>query len=180
MVFLVGIYLVTLISKAEYVKKLARAFYKGRMLLLAPLFGLVFALAFILPAFASTVTQDVPFTSIDENNCTNPPENLTFVGTVHIVDTINSNPSGGVLVHTLISYRAKGTSDTGTIYTLTSPNNSVDNNVKAGQEFTIVESQHLISQGKTLNQIFSLLVHQTINANGTVTVSIDNETIRCS
>jgi hypothetical protein len=47
--------------------------------------------------------------------------------------------------------------------------------------FTItdVENFEIIGQGEVDNQLVSLLVHTTVNANGTVTVDISDVEIEC-
>jgi hypothetical protein len=124
---------------------------------------------------SNTITP-IPPNAVLFDSCTG--EGVHVTGTIHIVTAVTLDATGGT--HTEMHFNVQGVSGVGLstgiqyrgIHTETYSSNS-----NGASEFTTRIDIHLISAGASSNlTIRDVLVHVTVNADGTVTASIDNVT----
>jgi hypothetical protein len=133
------------------------------------------------PAATSAGVVSNTIVSIPENvvlfdACTG--EGVQVTGTIHVVTVLTQDSNGGT--HTQMHFNVQGVSGVGVlsgtkyrgIHNETHASNSGG---PAPSEFTTRIDIRLISEGSSSNfTIRDALVHVTIDANGSVTASIDN------
>jgi hypothetical protein len=121
----------------------------------------------------------IPPNTVIFDTCTG--EGVLVTGTIHRVTTTTVDASGGT--HTEMHFNVQGVSGVGLttgiryrgIHTETHSSNSSGD---GASELTTVIDIKLISEGSTSNLTSRfVLIHTTINANGTVTATIDNMTL---
>lgn len=132
---------------------------------------------FALKSRAAVVTNiDIPLSGVLSNPCNG--ENVTFSGTDHFTLHITFNSAGGInaVAHDNIHVTASG--DQGNSYVGNQEDSNVLNaRVGAEQTMTLIFSE--ISQTKAPNFEVHAIAHVTINANGSVTASVNNFTAVC-
>jgi|SRR5262245_43914500 len=137
-------------------------------------------------AIAITTNDFVPFAQLAFVPCANggAGELVLIQGTLHIEQhiTINDNratikshaqPQGasGVGLTTGDPYRAVG--GTQEVDTLANPTNGAF-------EFTFINNFRIIGPGPDNNLLVHQTIHETINANGTVTTTVTNTSVDCN
>jgi hypothetical protein len=118
----------------------------------------------------------IPPTAVLSDPCTG--EQVHVTGTIHLVTVVTLDANGGT--HTEMHFNVQGVSGVGLtsgtryrgIHTETHSSNTAG---PAPSEFTTRINIMLISEGGSSNlTIRDALLHVTVNANGTVTASIDH------
>jgi hypothetical protein len=125
------------------------------------------------PLWAATSTK-IPLDFIRSNDCTG--EQVELSGTIHLVSQQQSD--GSVVGH----FNYQNVSGVGLTSGTTYRASTVDTVRLAApfpSDITSVGSFHLIGQGENDNLLVNALFHITVNANGEVTASIDDTSIRC-
>ena len=135
-------------------------------------------------ALSITTNDFVPFAQVAFVPCANggAGEPVLVSGTLHIQQhiTINDNhatikthaqPQGatGVGLTTGDKYNANG---------VTQEEDGISLDVSAS-EFTFVNNFRIIGQSNDNNLLVHQTIHETINANGTVTTVVDNTSVEC-
>ena len=141
------------------------------------LIAVVCALLLVMPALAAMVTNGTtPVSGTVFNPCNG--ELVAFSGTDHFTIRITLDNGGGFHAgfHDNIHVTAIG--DQGNTYVGNQEDNFVLNG-KVGQAVTEPFTFSEISTGSAPNFIVHALFHVTVNANGTVTASVDNFTAEC-
>lgn len=148
----------------------------------------VMAVLVTLPVHAGAVTDKlimtVPINRIVTNDgCTDAaPVAILLVGEIHVVAHLTVTPQGNVSVHVLrhprgltgvdlisgATYHAVG--ETRFTETLHGP---------SGGTFTFVENFKMIGVGKAPNYLIHVTYHETVNANGELTVVVDHFSVAC-
>jgi hypothetical protein len=125
---------------------------------------------------SNTITP-IPVNAVIFDSCTG--EGVHVTGTIHLVTVLTEDASGGT--HTQMHFNVQGVSGVGLvsgikyrgIHTETLSSNS---HGSASDSTTVIDIK-LISQGASSNlTIRDVLIHVTVNANGTTTASIDSIT----
>jgi hypothetical protein len=146
---------------------------------LGMLLGIVAVFGLPTASFAAgSSTESIPVSFGYPNPCSGTIVNLN--GNYHAVIYIGTS---GPVFHLVvdISYSGlSGTGDDGTAYSATGFSNMTNNAVEPGVVYTQPSSFMLISYGGSPNFAIHALQHITVNANGVVTVSIDNYSATCS
>jgi hypothetical protein len=143
---------------------------------------LVVAAGFHRPASAANVTNTtihVP-ASVQTNPCF-PTDVVNLSGDIHIVITTTADSAGGYRVDNHLNSQLSGVSiTTGTKY-VNSENQ--DDEWYARPPFPTIHSHTydflLLSQGNTPNYVLHMTMHETINANGVPTATVDNFSMDC-
>jgi hypothetical protein len=157
-----------------------RRFGRAAALLVAvPLAVLTFG---VTPAQGSIVvnyTFHVP-ASVQTNPCF-PTDVVNLSGDIHVVITSTADRKGGYRVKNHLNSELKGTSiTTGTKYI-----NSEDKDEEwyARPPFPAVHTHTydflLVSQSGTNNYVLHMTMHETVNANGVPTATVDNFSMDC-
>jgi hypothetical protein len=143
---------------------------------------LVVAAGFHRPALAENVTNTtihVP-ASVQTNPCF-AADVINLSGDIHIVITATADSAGGYRVDNHLNSQLSGVSiTTGTKYV-----NSEDQNEEwyARPPFPSIHSHtydfQLLSQGDTPNYVLHMAMHETVNANGVPTATVDNFSMDC-
>jgi hypothetical protein len=132
-----------------------------------------------LASVVSNIIIPIPANTVIFNKCTG--EDVQVSGTIHLVTAVTVDASGGT--HTEMHFNVQGVGGVGLItgaryrgiHTETHNSNSSG---EGASELTTVIDIKLISEGASSNlTIRDALIHTTVNANGTVTATIDNVTL---
>lgn len=146
------------------------------------------ALTLAGPAFAQAIaitTNDfVPFAQVNLVPCANggAGELVLIQGTLHIQQHITINDNRATIKSHFQPQDGFGVGlTTGDKYNPNGVTQEVDTLALTGgaTEFTFVNNFRIIGQGPGNNLQVHQLVHVTINANGTVTNTIDNTSVDC-
>ncbi len=122
--------------------------------------------------------QDVPFSGTVQNPCNG--ENVTFSGTEHDDSHVVMDKAGGAHVQLHINLQdVSGVGDQGNNYQIPLTEN-IEQNVTVGQETTAEAHLGIISQGSAPNFEERILIHMTVNPDGTVTSSKDVISTTCT
>jgi hypothetical protein len=125
-------------------------------------------------------SERLPFDGIAFSDC--GTEAIAVTGTFHPLSAVTSDGSGGFHIVFHYDVEAKGTSQAtgvryvthaGADFTLNSPATTL------GFEQTRTDMFTLIGQGPAPNEVLTVLVHITVDANGTVESSVDQFRLRC-
>ena len=150
----------------------------------AALFALLFAAAAGTPAFGqattTTTNETIPFTGNIINPCNG--DTVTFSGTLHVVNTMTTNASGGTHLKTHINYQnVTGTgSPSGINYRVGTVSNDVVNDNDGPQNTaTVISTVKLIAPGSALNYFMRTVLHVTVNANGETTSTVEEVSAEC-
>jgi hypothetical protein len=136
-----------------------------------------------IPASAANVvnvTFDVP-SSVQTNPCY-PTDIINLSGAIHVVIATTSDNAGGYHVDNHLNSQLSGVSiTTGTKYV---NSQEQENSWNAKPPFPAVSSQtynfELISQSSTPNYILHMTLHETVDANGMPTATVDNYHMDCT
>lgn len=154
-------------------------YLRRRLPLLAPLLGVVFAFMLVVPASAATVTIDLPITQNVINPCNG--EVVDFNGVSHDVFHVTVDKSGGTHGALNFNMHATGTGETTHNSYLINEvfENQASSNV--GQKQTVTNIIRAINQSTpSLSFTIQSISVFTINANGTVTASIELHAASCT
>jgi hypothetical protein len=153
------------------------------MLVALPLLAILFSSMRATPARAAVVmNMTIPFEATQFVPCANggAGEDIHVSGPLHELASVTLDGHGGF--HTHVLFNLQGVSGVG----LTTGNKyqgtgiqEVDFNGTVGSTFTFVNNFNLIGQGPGNNFKLREFEHFTINANGTVTVDVDNFSVTC-
>jgi TRAP-type uncharacterized transport system substrate-binding protein len=153
-----------------------------RVALIVSLF--VFCGAAGSPAFGqattTTTNEELPISGSVLNICNG--DTVTYQGTVHVVNTVTNDASGGFHLKTHSNYQdVTGTgSPSGLTYRVrTTINETVNDNDGPQFETTVIQTVKLISQGSAPNLFLHVVMHVTINANGQTTSTVNEVTAAC-
>jgi hypothetical protein len=153
----------------------------GRVVALLIAVPLAFLAFGVTPAQATTtnVTIHVP-ASVQTNPCF-PADVVNLSGDIHIVITTTSARNGSMRVNNHLNSELMGVSiTTGTKYV-----NSEDQDDEwfARPPFPVVHTHTydflLLSQSHTPNYVLHMTMHETVNANGVATVTVDKFSMDC-
>ena len=157
-----------------------RRFGGWRLLVLALLvFGLLLMRAGKVQA--ATVTNDVhlPVSGTAVSDCPGG-ESVDFSGSAHLLFHATIDSDGGS--HADMHINSQGVSgigeSSGATYHIPEEVH-INSNGHVGSEGTITLSEKLIGQGPDNNEVMHLTLHETVNANGTVTALVNNFFIKC-
>ncbi|MBV9928769.1 MAG: hypothetical protein JOZ96_27385 [Acidobacteria bacterium] len=150
----------------------------------AALFALLFT-AFACAtarAQASTMTtnENIPFTSSLFNPCNS--DQVTFSGTLHVVNTMTTDASGGTHLKTHLNYQdVTGTGvPSGITYNVRTVTNEVINDNDGPQsEMTVISTVKMVARGPALDYYMRTVIHITVNANGETTSTVQEVSIEC-
>jgi hypothetical protein len=143
---------------------------------------LVVAAGFHRPALAENVTNTtihVP-ASVQTNPCF-PTDVVNLSGDIHIVITTTADSAGGYRVNNHLNSQLSGLSiTTGTKY-VNSENK--DDEWYARPPFPAIHTHTydflLLSQSNTPNYVLHMTMHETVNANGVPTATVDKFSMDC-
>ena len=129
----------------------------------------------------NTTTQDVFTDSIGPDPCTG--EDVEVSGTVEVSATITmsatrAHVSGHSFGHLVGAGLTSGVTYTANVQAHVDGNVDIDPLTNTGVA-TIIARGDLISQGSAPNQFVDMLVHVTINADGSTTATVDHVRIGC-
>jgi hypothetical protein len=149
------------------------------LLIAVPLAFLAFGVTPAQAANVVNVTIHVP-ASTPTNPCF-PSDVLNLSGDIHIVITTTASRSGGYRVNNHLDSELKGVSiTTGTKY-VNSENQ--DDEWFARAPFPAVHTHTydfvLLSQSHTPNYVLHMTMHETVNASGVPTATVDNFSMDC-
>ncbi len=131
-------------------------------------------------ATTTTTNEDIPFTGSAFNPCNG--DQVTFSGTLHVVNTMTTDASGGTHLKTHSNYQdVTGTgAPSGVTYQVRTVSNEVVNDNDGPQSTaTVISTMKLIAQGPTLNFFLRTVLHVTVNANGQTTSDVQEISFEC-
>jgi len=131
-------------------------------------------------ASTTTTNETVAFTSSLFNQCNG--DQVTFSGSMHVVNTLTTDASGGTHLKTHINYQnVTGTgSPSGLSYNVRTVTNEVTNDADGAQSnATVISIVKLIAQGPTQDYFLRNVIHVTVNANGQTTSTVQEVSIEC-
>ena len=131
-------------------------------------------------ASAATLTNiDFPVSATISDPCTGV--DVTLSGTQHLAIRMTMNGNTAHASITLNTMDVQGTGEDGTQYIYTSAGSETVNiDLTDGSgEGTVVTHENLVSRGSAANSDVFELVHLTVNADGTVTATIDTMSSSC-
>lgn len=142
--------------------------------------SVIFGLLMTSQAYAVEVNKKVPISLLIPVPCTG--ENVFFTGTDHVVfnDKINKNGRLEFIYHENLMGVSGVGETSGEKYRITSiskENSGKDTTDGYPVDFTFVQNLHILRLGWGNVYTVHMLCHYTINANGELTVDIDNLTI---
>lgn len=144
---------------------------------------LVFGLLLVLAgkAQAATVTNDVhmPVSGTAVSGCPGG-ESVDLSGSVHLLFHVTINSDGGESADLHVNYQGvSGIGESSGAKYQIPVEVHINTNGHVGVETTTTLSAKLIGQGPDNNEVMHMTFHVTVNANGTVTASVDNFFIKC-
>jgi hypothetical protein len=128
------------------------------------------------PSFALLGNVRVPI-SATLTTCDGDVVTLSGVG--HFYNTSAPTPNGGLHITNNVVISARGTSLSGATYLLNDSHHLILNVTSVPGEITEVEHLTLIGLGGAQNLVADALLHITVNAQGEISVSIDEVRIVC-
>jgi hypothetical protein len=133
-------------------------------------------------AQTSTTSSKVPISVEEFVPCANggAGEVVTLSGTLHVLTHTTIDASGGV--HVTNQIQPAGVSGTGQTTGAAYRGTGVTReefNTTAASETTRVNNFRIIGQGPDNNLLVHHTVHQTVNANGEATATVDNFSLEC-
>jgi hypothetical protein len=131
-------------------------------------------------AAASTVTTVANFpVSFEVTGCNG--DTVTLTGSLNLLAHVSQSNSGNFNLE--VNTDSQGLSGTGvpsgTQYQANT-NSHVMLNVAAGETSTTTDKFVLIAKGKNPDLITTMTMHYTINAEGTLTASVENFSVKCT
>jgi len=142
--------------------------------------ALVVALAAASPAQAATINEQLPIELDNANPCTG--EAFHYSQIWHIVAHTDIDPFGDEYVTSqhINSTQTDGFGlDSGDKYLVNQIGNTTDHPFNAAHPFTAVAQFHVIDTGKGDDFYIGETLHETINANGEMTVFVESGNVRC-
>ncbi len=157
-------------------------------LMLAITLTLTLLLGAVLPAFSAAApvvtSEKVPLELYVNVSCASggTGEDVYLTGELHIVSAVVFNGTGGLTLQS--HYQPMGVSgvgSTGTQYRATGITRDTLTVAAASLPFTAtyVNNFRIIGAGPDNNYLVHETFHATVNANGTVTTSVDNFSMEC-
>ena len=131
-------------------------------------------------ATTTTTNENIPITGSTVNPCNG--DRVTFSGTLHIVNTLTTDASGGTHLKTHSNYQdVTGTGDpSGITYNVRTVSNEVVNDNDGPQyTATVISTMKLVTQESAFNYFLRTVLHITINANGVTTSQIQEMGFEC-
>lgn len=131
-------------------------------------------------ATTTTTNEDIPFTSSAFNPCNG--DQVTFSGTMHVVNTMTTDADGGTHLKTHSNYQdvtGTGTPSGVTYQVRTVSNEVVNDNDGPQSTATVISTMKLIAHGPTLNYFLRTVLHVTVNANGQTTSEFQEVGFEC-
>ena len=131
-------------------------------------------------ATTTTTNEELPISSSITNTCNG--DTVAFQGTVHVVNTLTTDASGGYHLKTSSNYQdVSGTgTPSGLNYRIvTTRNDTVNDSDSAQFETTVVQTILAVSQGSAPNLFVHIVLHVTVNANGQTTSTVTQVTAEC-
>lgn len=136
------------------------------------------------PAFAQATTmttnEEIPITGTVPNSCNG--DQVTFQGTLHVVNTLVTDASGGYHLRTHVNYQdVSGVGvPSGLNYRVVTTNNETVNDSDTAQfETTVIQTFRAISQTSAPNLFVQVVLHVTVNANGQTTSEVTEFRAEC-
>ena len=138
---------------------------------------------FVIGGLSEPVDHDNEIIEIPPFTGTNPctGESITFSGTMHINDFLMTNPSGVSNFQMCSNMHLVGIGENGNEYIANSvwTWKVISRDINFPLEWNKVLTQLIISKGEETNSILKMKVHVIVNANGEITVWIDEEEYIC-
>jgi hypothetical protein len=135
-----------------------------------------------LAATAFTDNASVPIDQVVFISCANggAGESVTLSGTLHVLFHFTVNGAGQVTVTSQVNPQGvSGIGEiTGSKYQGTGVSSSIATG-RVGSQTTTINNFRIIGQGPGNNFLVHENLHFTVNANGTVTASVDNLSVAC-
>lgn len=131
-------------------------------------------------ATTTTTNENIPFTGSYFNQCNG--DTVTFSGTMHVVNTMTTDASGGTHLKTHSNYQdVTGTGvPSGIEYRVRTVSNEVVNDDDGPQSnATVISTVKLISPGPAINYFLRIVMHITVNANGETTSTVQEAGFEC-
>ncbi|MFL6331846.1 MAG: hypothetical protein ACJ754_00725 [Pyrinomonadaceae bacterium] len=132
-------------------------------------------------ATTTTTNEEIPFTSSLFNPCNG--DQVTFSGTLHVVNTMTTDAGGGTHLKTHLNYQdVTGTgTPSGVTYKVRTVTNEVVNDNDDGPQSTatVISTVKLIAQGPMLDYFMRTVLHVTVNANGETTSTVQEVSVEC-
>jgi len=142
--------------------------------------ALIVALAVAAPAQAAEINESITLTQDNVNPCTGEP--FEYTQTWHINAHTDIDPFGEEYV-TSQHLNSTSTDGVGLVsgdkYNVNQITNETDHPFNAAHPFTAVVSFHVIDTGKGDDFIIDEILHETINANGEITIFHEAGNVRC-
>ncbi|HEX8139097.1 MAG TPA: hypothetical protein VF544_16130 [Pyrinomonadaceae bacterium] len=129
------------------------------------------------PAFDQNLI--IPFDFSDVNPCTG--EIIYVSGDLHVRAKLSYDARGGQHFQLAANYQGMTGigQTTGIKYTAVSNQPIISNTITPQEEETLLLTQRFVSAGKTENYLLDMRYHLVTNANGEMTVTVDEFKIRC-
>jgi hypothetical protein len=138
---------------------------------------------FVISGLSEPVEHDNEIIEIPVFTQTNPctGESITFSGTMHINDFLMTNPAGVSNYQMCSNMHLVGIGNYGNEYIANSvwTWKVVSRDIAFPIEWNKVLIQLIISKGEETNSMLKMKVHVIVNANGEITVWIDEEELIC-
>ncbi|HJQ30973.1 MAG TPA: hypothetical protein VJ866_02270 [Pyrinomonadaceae bacterium] len=131
-------------------------------------------------ATTTTTNEELPISSSIANTCNG--DTVLFQGTVHVVNTLTVDSSGGYHLKTHSNYQdvsGTGTPSGLTYNVRTTTNETVNDNDNPQFETTVIQTVKAVSQGSAPNLFVHVVMHVTVNANGQTTSTVTEVTAEC-
>jgi hypothetical protein len=132
------------------------------------------------PAYAGAINETVPLEFDNANPCTGEP--FHYSQNWHIVAQTDIGPDGEPFVTSQHVNSQKTTGVgllTGDRYEVNEIINTTDHPFNAAHPFTGETQFHVIDTGSGADFFLGEVFHETINANGDITVAVENGSVRC-
>jgi hypothetical protein len=132
------------------------------------------------PSLAMESNERIPIDDIAFSDC--GTENIAVTGIFHPVTAVTFDRSGGYHLVFHYNLEAKGTSQTTGAQYVVQVRASFAGNFPAtslGQELNRTDLFTLIGQGTAPNEVFTVRIHFTVDANGVVRSSVNEFRLKC-
>ena len=132
------------------------------------------------PSLAVESNERIPVDGIAYSDC--GTEDIAVTGVFHPVSAVTSDGRGGFHLVFHYNLEAKGTSETTGAQYVVQARASVALNIPAtslGSEFNRTDLFTLIGQGTAPNEVFTVRIHFTVDANGIVRSAVDTFRLKC-
>lgn len=123
----------------------------------------------------------IPISEIIYGSCPGD-EPIAVNGEMHLLTAVTLDGNGGW--HGIFHWNTQGLSGTGLTsgakYQYINAGNLSEHYGSVGYEYTEAGMFQVVGQGPDTNEVFYVLVHATVNANGTVTANVYNVYMTCT